>query len=150
MSAGSPPGMPATFTVDAYPGRPFTGRLRQIRNAAQTIQNVVTYDAVIDVENPNLLLKPGMTANVTFIAAQKDNVVRVRNAALRFQPDPQLLARIGIEGPRARQPRAPDSQPQDGLGAARRPAGVCRRFPPAFPTARGRNWSAATSSRATR
>jgi HlyD family secretion protein len=93
------PGMPATFTVDAYPGRPFTGRLRQIRNAAQTIQNVVTYDAVIDVENPSLMLKPGMTANVVFIAAQKDNVLRVRNAALRFQPDLQLLARVGVKGP---------------------------------------------------
>lgn len=90
-------GMPATFTVDAYPSRPFTGRLRQIRNAAQTIQNVVTYDAVIDVENPSLLLKPGMTANVVFVAVQKDNVVRLRNAALRFQPDPQLLARIGLK-----------------------------------------------------
>ena len=92
-------GMPATFTVDAYPGRPFTGRLRQIRNAAQTIQNVVTYDAVIDVENPSLLLKPGMTANVVFIAAQKDGVLRVRNAALRFQPDLQLLARVGVKAP---------------------------------------------------
>jgi HlyD family secretion protein len=92
-------GMPATFTVDAYPGRPFTGRLRQIRNAAQTIQNVVTYDAVIDVDNPNLLLKPGMTANVISVAAQKDNVVRLRNAALRFQPDPTLLARIGMKPP---------------------------------------------------
>ena len=47
-------GMPATFTVDAYPGKPFTGKLRQIRNASQTVQNVVTYDAVIDVENPEL------------------------------------------------------------------------------------------------
>jgi HlyD family secretion protein len=92
-------GMPATFTVDAYPARPFEGRLRQIRNAAQTLQNVVTYDAVIDVENTKLLLKPGMTANVTFIASQKDNVVRLRNAALRFQPDPQLLTRVGITPP---------------------------------------------------
>jgi HlyD family secretion protein len=92
-------GMTATFTVDAYPRRPFTGRLRQIRNAAQTIQNVVTYDAVIDVDNPNLLLKPGMTANVTFVAAEKDDVVRLRNAALRFQPDAALLARIGMKSP---------------------------------------------------
>lgn len=92
-------GMPATFTVDAYPRRPFTGGLRQIRNAAQTIQNVVTYDAVIDVDNPSLLLKPGMTANVTFVAAQKDDVVRLRNAALRFQPDAALLARIGMKSP---------------------------------------------------
>jgi HlyD family secretion protein len=92
-------GMTATFTVDAYPNRPFTGRLRQIRNAAQTLQNVVTYDAVIDVENLKLLLKPGMTANVTFVASQKDNVVRLRNAALRFEPDPQLLTRIGVTPP---------------------------------------------------
>jgi HlyD family secretion protein len=92
-------GMSASFTVDAYPNKPFVGRLRQIRNASQTLQNVVTYDAVIDVENPKLQLKPGMTANVTFVANQKDNVVRLRNAALRFQPDPQLLRRIGITPP---------------------------------------------------
>jgi HlyD family secretion protein len=90
-------GMTATFTVDAFPNREFTGKLRQIRNSAQTLQNVVTYDAVIDVENPNLLLRPSMTANTSFVAAQKDNVVRLRNAALRFEPEPQLLARIGIK-----------------------------------------------------
>jgi HlyD family secretion protein len=99
-------GMPAAFTVDAYPNRQFTGRLRQIRNAAQTLQNVVTYDAVIDVQNPDLLLKPGMTANVVFIAAQKDNVVRLRNAALRFEPDPQVLQRLGMTV--AAQPAAQD------------------------------------------
>jgi HlyD family secretion protein len=94
-------GMPATFTVDAYPGKPFTGKLRQVRNASQTVQNVVTYDAVIDVENPNLLLKPGMTANVSFVVEQKNGVLRVRNSALRFAPDPRLLAQIGIVGPPA-------------------------------------------------
>lgn len=92
-------GMPATFTVDAYPGKPFTGKLRQIRNASQTVQNVVTYDAVIDVENPNLLLKPGMTANVSFVVEQKNDVVRLRNGALRFAPDPKLLAQIGVSLP---------------------------------------------------
>lgn len=92
-------GMPATFTVDAYPSKPFTGKLRQIRNASQTVQNVVTYDAVIDVENPNLLLKPGMTANVSFVVEQKNNVVRLRNSALRFAPDPKLLAQIGVASP---------------------------------------------------
>jgi HlyD family secretion protein len=91
--------MPATFTVDAYPGKPFTGKLRQIRNASQTVQNVVTYDAVIDVENPSLLLRPGMTADVTFVVEQKNDVVRLRNGALRFAPDPQLLAQIGASGP---------------------------------------------------
>ena len=90
-------GMTATFTVDAFPNHEFTGKLRQIRNAAQTLQNVVTYDGVIDVENPDLLLRPGMTANISFVAAQKDNVVRLRNAALRFEPEPQLLTRIGLQ-----------------------------------------------------
>ena len=89
-------GMPATFTVDAYPNKPFTGKLRQVRNASQTVQNVVTYDAVIDVENPQLLLKPGMTANVTFVYEQKNDVLRVRNSALRFSPDPQVLQRAGL------------------------------------------------------
>jgi HlyD family secretion protein len=79
-------GMPATFTVDAYPGRTFQGAVRQVRNAPQTVQNVVTYDAVVDVENPDLALKPGMTATVTFIYAERDDTLRVPNAALRFRP----------------------------------------------------------------
>jgi HlyD family secretion protein len=79
-------GMPAAFTVDAYPGEPFRGTVRQVRNAATTTQNVVTYDAVIDVANPELKLKPGMTASVTFVHAEKKDVVKVPNAALRFRP----------------------------------------------------------------
>lgn len=86
--------MAATFTVDAYPSERFTGTVRQIRNAPQTVQNVVTYDAVIDVDNAELKLKPGMTANVTFIYAERDGAVRIPNAALRFRPPPQLLARV--------------------------------------------------------
>jgi len=85
-------GMAATFTVDAYPSETFQGTVRQIRNAPQTVQNVVTYDAVIDVDNSALKLKPGMTANVTFVYAQKDDVLRVPNAALRFRPPPDLTA----------------------------------------------------------
>lgn len=80
------PGGPATFTVDAWPNKRFTGRIRQIRNAPQTVQNVVTYDAVIDVDNPDLDLKPGMTANVTFTYADRTDAIRVPNAALRFHP----------------------------------------------------------------
>jgi HlyD family secretion protein len=83
------PGMPALFTVDAYPGQNFKGTVRQIRNAPQSVQNVVTYDAVIDVANPELLLKPGMTANVRFIWAERTDVIRVANAALRFHPPPE-------------------------------------------------------------
>lgn len=79
-------GMPASFTVDAYPGKVFRGRIREIRNAPQVVQNVVTYDAVIDVANPDLELKPGMTAAVTVITGRRDDVLRVPNAALRFRP----------------------------------------------------------------
>jgi HlyD family secretion protein len=78
--------MAATFTVDAFPGERFRGKVRQIRNAPQTVQNVVTYDAVIDVENAELKLRPGMTANVTFIYAEKRGALRIPNAALRFRP----------------------------------------------------------------
>ena len=80
------PGMKAEFTVDAYPGQRFLGQVRQIRNAPQTVQSVVTYDAVIDVQNPDLKLKPGMTANVSFVYADKSNVLCVPNSALRFRP----------------------------------------------------------------
>jgi len=85
-------GMAASFTVDAYPSEVFRGTVRQIRNAPQTVQNVVTYDAVIDVDNGELKLKPGMTANVTFVYAEKEDVLRVSNAALRFRPTPEMLA----------------------------------------------------------
>lgn len=80
------PGMKAEFTVDAYPNRHFIGTVRQIRNAAQTVQNVVTYDAVIDVSNKDLLLKPGMTANVSILYAERNGVLCIPNAALRFHP----------------------------------------------------------------
>jgi HlyD family secretion protein len=92
-------GMASSFTVDAYPGEVFRGRVRQIRNAPQTVQNVVTYDAVIDVENPELKLRPGMTANVTFVYGEKDDALRVPNAGLRFRPPPEMLAKAsGGEG----------------------------------------------------
>jgi HlyD family secretion protein len=79
-------GTPVTFTVDAFPGRKFNGKLRQVRNAATTVQNVVTYDAIIDVENPEGELRPGMTANVSFVIADRRDVLRIPNAALRFRP----------------------------------------------------------------
>lgn len=79
-------GLEATFSVDAFPGRTFRGKIRQIRFAPIVVSNVVTYDAVIDVPNPDLLLRPGMTANVTFTTARADDVLRIPNAALRFKP----------------------------------------------------------------
>lgn len=76
-----------TFTVDAYPRDVFRGRISQIRLKPEKVQNVVTYTAVIDVDNPDLKLKPGMTANVTVLVAQRKNVLKVPNAALRFRPE---------------------------------------------------------------
>ncbi len=84
-------GMPVTFTVDAYPGERFHAKVRQIRFSPTTVQNVVTYDAVIDVDNPDLKLRPGMTANVTFVYAERDEVIKVPNAALRFRPPADLM-----------------------------------------------------------
>jgi HlyD family secretion protein len=88
-------GMSAAFTVDAYPTERFEGTVRQIRNAATNVQNVITYDAVIDVMNPQKKLRPGMTANVTFVHASRTNALRVTNAALRFKPSPELLGQRG-------------------------------------------------------
>jgi HlyD family secretion protein len=89
------PGMTATFLVDAYPDRKFAGVIRQIRDAPQTLQNVVTYDAVVDVDNSDLRLKPGMTANVTFVYAERKGVLRIPSAALRFRPPDDLLVAAG-------------------------------------------------------
>jgi HlyD family secretion protein len=76
----------ATFKVDAFPDRDFEGSVGQVRQAPITVQNVVTYDVVVTVANPELLLKPGMTANVTIVTARRDNVVRVPSQSLRFSP----------------------------------------------------------------
>ncbi len=80
-------GQEASFTVDAYPERTFRGRVSEIRNAPTIIQNVVTYDVVIQVDNKDLKLKPGMTANVSVMIAHKGGVLRIPNAALRYRPE---------------------------------------------------------------
>ncbi|MGA2604716.1 MAG: efflux RND transporter periplasmic adaptor subunit [Verrucomicrobiia bacterium] len=74
------------FTVDAFPNRTFRGIVVQVRNSPTNVQNVVSYDTVIGVNNADLKLKPGMTANVSIIVAERSNVLRVPNAALRFRP----------------------------------------------------------------
>jgi HlyD family secretion protein len=79
-------GEDVAFTVEAYPNLKFKGRVWQVRNAPIVIQNVVTYDAVIRVNNPGLKLKPGMTASVSITTLRKKNVLRIPNAALRFVP----------------------------------------------------------------
>ena len=75
-----------SFTVDAFPARRFRGKVHQVRNAPQIIQNVVTYDAVVRIDNKELLLKPGMTANVQFLVSEKEDVLTIPNMALRFKP----------------------------------------------------------------
>jgi HlyD family secretion protein len=74
------------FSVDAFPNRTFHGKVVQVRNAPTTVQNVVTYDTVIGVDNSELKLKPGMTANVSIVIAQRESALKVSNAALRYRP----------------------------------------------------------------
>jgi HlyD family secretion protein len=100
------PGQKATFRVDAFPDRDFEGVVAQVRQAPITVQNVVTYDVVVSVENPELLLKPGMTANVNVVTASKRSVVRVPIDALRFSPPGQPPADASaIDGAPGRQTR---------------------------------------------
>jgi HlyD family secretion protein len=81
-------GQEVDFSVDAYPNRPFRGRVYQVRNSPQTQQNVVIYDVMINVPNADLKLKPGMTANVSIVISRHPGVLRVPNGALRFRmPD---------------------------------------------------------------
>ena len=79
-------GMEVRFTVDAFPREQFKGVVRQVRYEAQTVQNVVTYDAVVSVENRRLKLRPGMTANASFIVAERKNALAIPSLALRFKP----------------------------------------------------------------
>src|SRR5439155_23333800 len=79
-------GEPVRFTVDAYPDRTFEGHVKQVRNAPQNVQNVITYDVVIGADNQDLALRPGMTANVAIETGRRDDALRVPSAALRFHP----------------------------------------------------------------
>src|ERR1051325_206180 len=98
-------GQNVSFTVDAFPERKFNGRVKQIRNAPTTVQNVVTYDTVIEVSNPDMKLRPGMTANASIITAERHGVLKIPNASLRFRPpEPntnhtvwtRLLTKVGL------------------------------------------------------
>lgn len=115
-------GMKATFSVDAHPGVAFDGIVRQVRNSPTVSQGVVTYDAVIDVDNGDRLLRPGMTANVTFVLANVDNVIKIPNAALRFKPSRdqmmELMARFGdSRGSSGGPPRPHPPSATNGNGA---------------------------------
>ncbi|HQY63260.1 MAG: efflux RND transporter periplasmic adaptor subunit [Myxococcales bacterium] len=103
------PGQRAAFTVDAYPGSKFDGEIAMIRYAPQTVQNVVTYDAVLAVENPDLRLRPGMTANIGITYQEREDALTVPNAAFRFQPP----------GDDAGKPRGASTSPDDAGGGPR-------------------------------
>lgn len=90
-------GQKATFTVDAYPDRSFSGEIRQIRKSPETAQNVVTYTAVISAPNPELLLFPGMTAVLQIIVGDGATALRIPNAALRFRPDAVGLSKLRVQ-----------------------------------------------------
>jgi HlyD family secretion protein len=110
-------GQRTSFTVDAFPGRVFRGEVVQVRKAAQVLQNVVTYDVVVSAPNSDLILLPTMTANVRIVTDQKESVVLVPNASLRFRPP-------GVEAEAQRSggpvPRAPSAGGQGGPGAGGR------------------------------
>jgi HlyD family secretion protein len=93
-------GQTATFTVDAYPNTPFSGEVIQVRNAPIIVQNVVTYNAVVRVPNPGMRLKPGMTANVSFLIAERRQALKVPNASLRFQPTDASQEAVAQDGRR--------------------------------------------------
>src|SRR5262245_41672609 len=106
-------GQQATFTVDAFPGRTFSGTITQVRKAAQILQNVVTYDVVVSADNPDLKLLPGMTASIRVVTDQRDSVLQVPNAALRFRPP-------GVAADTARNPA--EAQRNPGAGSESRPS----------------------------
>jgi len=97
-------GQEATFTVDAYPGETFPGTIFQIRSQPTVTQNVVTYDAVLRVENKTGKLRPGMTASVRAVSQRHEGVLRVPNSALRFRPTADLLAEKPAEGQKSGPP----------------------------------------------
>jgi HlyD family secretion protein len=93
------PQQTVTFTVDAYPNDTFTGTISQVRLQPSAVQNVTTYSTIVSADNPDLRLKPGMTANIKVHVANRTDVLRVPNAALRFRPSAELFAALGQRAP---------------------------------------------------
>lgn len=83
-------GQAAQFTVDAYPNRAFSAQVQQIRNSPEVVQNVVTYTAIISAPNPDLLLLPGMTAQLRIVVSELGGILKIPNQALRFRRNNRL------------------------------------------------------------
>ena len=121
------PGQPVVFKVDAFPNETFHGRVKEVRMNATVVQNVVTYDTIIEFDNPDRKLFPGMTAYVTIPVAQAENVLRIPNGAIRFKPDlkPEeiraLYQKYGIQtgrGQNAEQVAANNAAPQSAAAGS--------------------------------
>lgn len=117
-------GQSVTFTVDAFPNRTFNGEVVQVRNAPKTTQNVVTYDTIINVDNRDLRLRPGMTANVSIVVARRDNTLRVPNAALRLRLPEGFPV---VNPPAATSAATPSATPPAAPAADEAPVGRPRR-----------------------
>ena len=112
------PGQNVDFTVDAFPYRTFHGKVTQVRNSPITVQNVVTYDTVISVDNEDQKLRPGMTATVSIIVAHKENVLKIPNGALRFRPpEAQQTGQAASNGAGVKDGAASSQIAQNGGGA---------------------------------
>ncbi len=111
-------GQQATFTVDAFPGRTFSGTVRQVRKSATSVQNVITYTVLVTAANADLLLMPGMTANVRIVTDTRESVLKVANGALRFRPAGEAGA-FG-NAPRGASPGVASKGAVAGRGAATR------------------------------
>jgi len=115
-------GMPVKFTVDAYPDREFVGAIRLVRLNATINQGVVTYNVIVDTTNENQMLKPGMTAQVSFVAAQRDDVIRIPTAALRFKPpkdDKEDKKKKDAKAAEKKSETKSDTKPEAADGAAK-------------------------------
>jgi len=128
------------FGVDAFPGKEFDGKIEQMRLNPVNVQNVVTYNVVIDVENPDQKLKPGMTANLTITIDERNNVLKVPNSALRFTPQDATRQRTGAgagQGQGQGQWQGRRQQQQQGDNAAGGNGGENRFAPASAPVLPG-------------
>ena len=112
-------GQTAQFTVDAFPDENFTGVVKQVRYSPEVIQNVVTYTTIVDVENPDIKLRPGMTATISIVVGEAKNALRVPNSALRFQPPPEVLQALFEEMRREMQAKRGQNSQADGQSEKR-------------------------------
>lgn len=124
-------GQPVRFQVDAYPNDTFFGEVKQVRYSPTVTQNVVTYTAIVTVSNPELKLRPGLTATASIVTGQAQNTLKVPNSALRFTPDlpadqMQAIMKAAFEEMRAKMggnmPQGPATKDGDGHAAAAKPA----------------------------